>query len=77
MKIFKEVIKAVGFSMIFIVTTIFNLLLFYYIFKSTGWMLMSILLTGFEIIITINYVFPIIFKDCIEEFAKKEELKNA
>jgi len=77
MKIFKEIMKAVGFSIIFVAIFVFNLLLFYNIFKSTGWMFMGILLTGFEIILVINYVFPVIFKNCIEEFAKKEELKNA
>jgi len=73
----KDLIKAVAFTILFVGIIIFNALLFDYIFDSVDWMILSLFVSLTEIVLFICYVFPIIFKDYIEEFYKKEELKNA
>jgi len=73
----KLIIKAGIFSMLFAGLVIFNMLLFHYIFESVDWMIFSIFVSLGEIVIFINYVFPIVFKDFIEEYERKEEIKNA
>jgi len=73
----KLIFKAGISSVFFAGLTIFNMLLFYYIFETVNWMIFSIFVSLSEIIIIINYVFPIIFKDFIEEYYRREERKNA
>ena len=73
----KTIIKAIVFTMMFVGIMIFNALLFDYIFDSVEWMIFSFLISLSEIVIFINYVFPIVFKDYIEEFYKKEATKYA
>ena len=73
----KVIIEAVVFSMMFAGLIIFNALLFDYVFDSVDWMIFSIFISLIEIVIFINYVFPIVFKDYIKKFYEREEAKNA
>jgi len=73
----KIILGTIVFSMLFVGILIVNALLFDYIFDSAEWMIFSLFISLTEMVLFINYVFPIIYKDYIEKFNKKEKLKNA
>lgn len=72
----KTGLKMILFMFLFIGILIGNFLLFWFLTESVDWMIFSGFISLTIMVVIIAYTFPILFKDYIDYFYKKEETKN-